>query len=53
MATSRKAGRNRDGTEDAGDIVALGRRRGRGSTAVYEDLREDILSLRIASAKRC
>ncbi|MFM2280593.1 MAG: hypothetical protein RLZZ444_2824 [Pseudomonadota bacterium] len=32
-----------DDTEEAG----AGKRRGRGSTAVYEDLREDILSLRI------
>jgi DNA-binding GntR family transcriptional regulator len=46
MGASRKTGKARlDVTEEA---AALGRRRGRGSTAVYEDLREDILSLRIA-----
>lgn len=33
--------------QDASETSAEGRRRGRGSTAVYEDLREDILSLRI------
>jgi DNA-binding GntR family transcriptional regulator len=34
--------------DDSGDSASPGRRRGRGSTAVYEELREDILSLRIA-----
>jgi DNA-binding GntR family transcriptional regulator len=38
--------RRRDARSQPG--AAAGRRRGRGSTAVYDDLREDILSLRIA-----
>jgi DNA-binding GntR family transcriptional regulator len=38
----------RDSRLDDSDGAAPGKRRGRGSTAVYEDLREDILSLRIA-----
>ena len=40
------ARRRRDAT--SGENVAPGRRRSRGSTAVYDDLREDILSLQIA-----
>ncbi len=46
-------GRPRKGSDietpprDDDEGTAPGRRRGRGSTAVYEDLREDILSLRI------
>jgi DNA-binding GntR family transcriptional regulator len=47
-----KAARDKDAGEAPGDEdtqdSGVVRRRGRGSTAVYEDLREDILTLRIA-----
>jgi len=45
--TGRRAGRADSKSAEGNGEEATGRRRERGSTAVYEDMREDILSLKI------
>lgn len=43
-----RAGKADDAAEAGDEPEGAGRRRGRGSTAVFEDMREDILTLRMA-----